>query len=184
MGNSRTEDAAVQAKLAGHRLRLLKEVFVTPPRQADPGRRARASTPSTPIRPGVLDHAAASVDEIITHTRAEVPRVSPAPRNDSVYQWALDNTRHLDPERQRALDAKIYQQSLEHALMMGDDLAIRRHSCPACGCWGLFWMAATQAAGCVNRHCADKDGRPNTWTLQQLAERHVSAANTARRNAT
>ena len=188
MGNGRSrtgEDAAAQAKLAGHRLRLLETEFITPqPHPADPGPRTRAVYPSTPIRPGVLDHAAASVDEIITHTRAEAPRASPAPRTGSVYEWAVENTRHLDPQRQRTRDALIYRQSLEHALMMGDDLVIRRHSCPGCGCWGLFWRAEAQSAGCVNRRCTDKHGRPSTWSLQKLAERHVSAVNTARRNAT
>ncbi|MGW3406417.1 hypothetical protein [Streptomyces zhihengii] len=117
----------------------------------------------------------AARDEAEAHVRAAVPDAGPAPADIALlYTWMRTRTEHLAPGRQRARDQVIYRQGLEAAIAVGDTAAVRPHPCPACGCVGLFWQKARQAAVCVNRHCRDQDGLAHAWTLARLAHEHVA----------
>lgn len=190
MGES-TDAATTRA-----RMRVLQNEFLVPthsPRDGQP--RARSTKAQAPVDVRIVDHMAASLAEIITdaeivaHTRpVDAPPGHATAQDDDVYGWAIDqigHAEHIEPARQQYLDTVIYRQGLEHAVLMGNDLAIRRHACPQCGCWGLFWRAAARNAGCVNRRCTDPHGRPTSWSLHQLAAQHIKTAEkSSRRRAT
>ncbi|QGZ53404.1 hypothetical protein GPZ77_34835 (plasmid) [Streptomyces sp. QHH-9511] len=165
------------------RLRLLQNEFLQPGRGRHHERAAKASTPSLPIRVAIYDHIQAAVAEATEHTRAVAPHAGPRPKQaEKTYEWMVEQTAHLDPDRQRNRDALIYRQGLEHAIVMGESKIICRHPCPGCGTWGLFWRR--DAAVCVNRYCADDDGVARTWTLQQIAEDHIARKESAAQRAT
>ncbi|MEU9703071.1 hypothetical protein [Streptomyces sp. NPDC047981] len=167
------------------RLRLLQTEFLQPGRGRHHERTATATEPAMPIRAEVYDHIRAAVDEATEHTRAAAPEAGARPREaDQVYSWMVEQTAHLAPERQRARDTLIYRHGLEHAIVMGDFKTVRRHACPSCGTWGLFWRRDREAAVCVNRFCADDDGIAHAWTLAQLAEDHITRKETSARRAT
>lgn len=171
MGNG-ADDTTVTAE---RRMRLIRNEFTTRARSTDPGPRTRAPHSPSPIDLDILDHVTRSVAEIVTHTRAVAPDAGPAPADAAkVYAWMRDHTAHLDETRQRVRDTLVFRQSLEHAVRMGDEKAIRRERCPGCECWGLFWRAAAKRAVCVNRYCVDDMGRPSVWTLAQLAQHHMA----------
>ncbi|MDX2999694.1 hypothetical protein [Streptomyces scabiei] len=88
-----------------------------------------------------------------------------------------DHTRSLDAHRQAAAETIVYRQTLEHAIAMGDHSVVRRHPCPACHCYGLFWRPLAGKAACANRKCPDPsgDGLARTWSLAHLAHLHVQA---------
>lgn len=174
------------AATAASRLQLLEQEFTTPRRHpGDTGARTRPTHAPAPLDLGILDHMQAAVAEVVTHTRAAAPHAAPPPaRAAAVYDWMRQHTAHLAPERQDAAAAIVYRQSLEHALAMGDESVVRRQPCPDCGCWGLFWRPAARRAACVNRHCADEDGRARTFTLAHLAQQHIATRETAARRAT
>ncbi|MFJ9799912.1 hypothetical protein [Streptomyces sp. NPDC101145] len=168
--------------IAANRLRLLQQDFLEPGRPSNGVRVSRSTTPSAPLRLDMVDHIQASVSEIEEHTRAEAPDAGARPAAaDRVYEWAYQRTRHLDPQRRLVLETVVYRQSLEHAIAMGDHSVVRRHSCPACGTWGLFWRPGLRKAVCVNHYCTDDQGRPRSWPLAHLAHRHV-VAQAARKN--
>lgn len=180
MGNGDTD-----ATTAAARLRLIQTDFTTPRRDPAERRAPAASHSPALIDLGVLDYMSASVNEVITHTRTEAPRATPAPADAaSVYGWMREHTEHLAPERRLAAEAIIYRQSLEHALAMGQRGVIQPHPCPACRCWGLQWQSAMRRAVCVNKHCRDDKGLARTFTLAYLAQRHVQAREKASRRAT
>jgi hypothetical protein len=161
---------------AANRLRLLQKAFLQPGRTSGDVRVSRTTTPSAPVRLDMVDHIQASVSEIEEHIRAEAPDAGARPAAaDRVYEWARQRTRHLDPQRQLVREAVIYRQSLEHAIAMGDHSVVRKHSCPGCGTWGLFWQPGLRKAVCVNRYCTDDLGRSRSWPLAYLAHRHVVA---------
>ncbi|MFD7980148.1 hypothetical protein [Streptomyces sp. NPDC059071] len=167
------------------RLRLLQHEYLQPGRGQQRERVTASSTPAAPIRLAVYDHIHASVEEATEHTRTAAPGARPRPAGlDELYGWMVEETSHLDAERQRARDALIYRQGLEHALLMGEHTIIRRHPCPACSTWSLFWRPERQAAVCVNRYCADDDGTSAVWTLAQIAHDHVARQAAAARRAT
>lgn len=161
---------------AGNRLRLIRQHFLAPGTGGPTAERtARATEPAAAMRLAIYDHMRDTVDEatslaaeLCDGTRPNQPR--PAATED-VYQWLVNQTAHLDEARQRARDAVIYRQNLQHAILMGDIDVVRPHPCPGCATWGLMWDGDT--VRCTNQHCADDDGRPTTWTLAQIAERHV-----------
>ena len=174
------------ASTARARLRLLAAEFTTPARnQSGPRRPTPAAQALAPIDLGVLDQVTKAQREITDHTRAAVPDASPPPAvTADIYGWAYKTTSHLDVAHRMARDAMIYRQSLEHALLMGDSMAVRKEPCPDCSCWSLFWQPVTGKVTCVNRRCTERLGHPATWTLRELAQRHVAAKYAARRSAT
>ena len=123
--------------LAAHRLRLLREEFVSQsgccgePPATRPSRPAHSNAP---LNLGILDHIVRTRAEVEQHVRTEVPGAGPLPpEEEAIYAWAREMTAHLEPQRQQARDAVIYRQSLEHAVAMGNHDVVRPHPCPACG---------------------------------------------------
>jgi hypothetical protein len=168
------------------RLRLLKAEFTQPTRSGPgDGRSSRLTESPALVNLGVVDRIRAAVYEVETHTRAAAPEAGPFTGEATrVYDWARAFTADLEPERQQAREAIIYRQGLEHALAMGDTTVIRKHPCPECGCWGLYWRAAAGRAVCVNHYCTDNDGLANTWSLARLARQYIAAKETVSRRAT
>ncbi|MFB7592400.1 hypothetical protein [Streptomyces sp. NPDC056169] len=167
------------------RLRLLHDEYLTPGPAPHAERVSKSTEPSTPIRLAVYDHIKATVDELTDFADVNRDGRSAAPRPPGVenaYRWAVEETAHLEGRRARIRDAVIYRQGLEHAILMGDTKAIRRHACPDCNTWGLTWHRQRETVVCLNRYCSDDDGQHTTWTLAQLAENHVDrqAATAAR----
>jgi hypothetical protein len=175
---------------AAARLRLLQDEFLTPGSARRDIRVTSSTEPAAPLRLAIYDHIKATVDEIADmtrHVRATAPATPRPAAAHLVYDWMVRETAHLDEHVQRARDALIYRQSLEHAILIGETGVIRRHPCPACDTWGLTWdrdrAGADQGDGatgprgvvvCLNRYCADDDGAASTWTLAQLADDHVA----------
>ncbi|MEV8101027.1 hypothetical protein [Streptomyces sp. NPDC088135] len=170
------------------RLRLLQQEFVQPVRSGPgDGRSSRITESPSLVNLGVVDRIRAAVYEVEHHTRSSdwAAAAGPVPADPAgVYDWARQHTAHLDAERQQAREAIIYRQGLEHAIAMGDTTVIRRHPCPQCGCWGLYWREAAQRAVCVNHYCTDDDGISNAWELKRLAHDHIAQKSTAARRAT
>lgn len=173
------------ANTAAARLRLIQTDFTAPRRQA--GERRAPASPHSPalIDFAILEHLRASVAEVITHTRAEAPKAPPAPADAAaVYGWMRESIGHLERERRLTAEAIVYRQGLEHALAMGNDLVIRPHPCPACGCYGLHWRSASRRAACMYRPCAISNGQTRTFTLAHLAHQYIQARETSARRAT
>ncbi|MGW1409442.1 hypothetical protein [Streptomyces sp. NPDC002403] len=168
------------------RLRLLQAEFTEHPRTGPgDGRSSRPAHAPAPINLGVVDRIRAAVYEVETHTRAAFPQALPfTGEADRVYDWARQHTAHLETEQQNAREAIIYRQGLEHAIAAGDTSVIRRHPCPQCGCYGLYWRAKAQRAVCVNHFCTDDDGVSHMWELKQLAQEHVAQNSAVARRAT
>jgi hypothetical protein len=167
------------------RLRLLQKEFVTPRRGGRAERSAPTATAVTPAVLDVIDHMAASVHEVIAHTRAHAPDAGPIPADRAgIYDWAREHTEHLEPELQRVRETVIYRQGLEHAIQAGDTKVVRTHPCRACGCVGLFWDRVTRKAVCVNQRCTSPKGGTNAWSLSQLADDHIRRQETRRLRAT
>ncbi|MEW2393113.1 hypothetical protein AB0933_32605 [Streptomyces venezuelae] len=165
---------------AAARMRLLQQEFTTPRRTGDTGRRATTTEPAAPADLSVIDYMARQVREVIDHTLAAAPTASRPPAEfAAVYGWMTTHTDEFEDEKRQTARAIVYRQSLEHALKMGDESVVRRHPCPDCGCWGLFWRAAAREAACLNRHCAG-EGPSRTFTLAQLAHQHIAAQETRR----
>lgn len=162
---------------AENRLRLLQAEF-TQHAKTGPGdgRTATRTESPAPLNLAVIEHVRNAVREVEKHTREAVHGPTrPTPADAArVYDWARENTAHLDAERQQARETLIYRQGLQHAIEMGDTSVIRKHPCPACGCWGLLWRAAAHRAACVNRYCVDDDGLSHTWPLKTLAHHHIA----------
>ncbi|MFD9721047.1 hypothetical protein [Streptomyces sp. NPDC059076] len=137
------------------------------------------------MRLDILDYIVKAEGEVIEHTRAEAPTAGPAPAAyEDILDWCREHTEELDEERQQARETLIYRQGLEHAIAMGDVTVVRRHPCPACGCWGLFWLASATRAVCVNRYCTNKAGLAHRWPLATLAHRHITAQKRLKSSAT
>ncbi|MEU6016928.1 hypothetical protein ABZ826_23625 [Streptomyces sp. NPDC047515] len=172
------------------RLRLLQAEFVQPTRSGPgDGRKATQVEAPAPLNIGIVDRMAAAAAEIDDHMRAvEPPAHTPArprPANPADrYEWWRHGTAHLAPQLQDAREQVIYRQGLEYDLAMGDTSFIRRHPCPGCGCWGLFWREAQQAAVCVNHYCVDDDGLSRTWSLAHLAQQHIARQKSLKISAT
>ncbi|MFD7615723.1 hypothetical protein [Streptomyces sp. NPDC059802] len=168
------------------RLRLLQAEFTEHPRTGPgDGRSSRPAHAPAPINLGVVDRIRAAVYEVETHTRTAAPNAGPFTGEEArVYDWSRQHTAHLATEQQQAREAIIFRQGLEHAIAAGDTTVVRRHPCPECGCWGLYWRAAAQRAVCVNHYCVDDNGLSRTWSLSRLAQQHIAAKEAAYRSAT
>lgn len=158
------------------RLRLLQAEFLEHPRTGPgDGRSSRPTHAPAPVNLGVVDRIRAAVYEVETHTRAVAPEAGPfTGEAEGVYDYYREHTEHLGPQVQQAREARIYRQGLEHAIAMGDTTVVRRHPCPQCGCWGLYWREAAQRAVCVNHYCTDDNGVSNMWELKRLARDHIA----------
>lgn len=160
------------------RLRLLQREFTQPVRTGPgDGRSSRPSHAPAPIDLGVVDRIRAAVYEVEHHTRSSdwTAPAGPVPADPAgVYDWARQHTAHLDAERQQAREAIIYRQGLEHAIAMGDTTVVRKHPCPECGCFGLYWRQAAQRAVCVNHFCVDANLVSHAWELKRLAHDHIA----------
>ncbi|WP_327335168.1 hypothetical protein OG582_40445 (plasmid) [Streptomyces anulatus] len=161
---------------AERRLRLLQAEFTQHERRGPgDGRTATRTESPAPVSVGVLDYINAAATEVIQHTRAAAPEAEPyAGPLPGLYEWAREKTDSLDAGRQQARETLIYRQGLEHAIEMGETGVIRKHPCPACGCWGLLWRPAAHRAACVNRYCVDDDGLSHAWPLKTLAHHHIA----------
>jgi hypothetical protein len=160
------------------RLRLLQQEFTQPVRTGPgDGRSSRPSHAPAPIDLGVVDRIRAAVYEVEHHTRSSdwTAPAGPVPADPAgVYDWARQHTAHLEPELQQAREAIIYRQGLEHAIAMGDTTVVRKHPCPECGCFGLYWREAAQRAVCVNHFCVDGNLMSHAWELKRLAHDHIA----------
>lgn len=159
------------------RLRLLHDEYLTPRAGHRAQRTATTTEPSAPIRLDVYDSIKAAFDEAvevtITLCDGNTPATPPPSEARHIYRWMIEETPHLDQTRMQTRDALIYRQGLQHAILMGDAKAVRRHACPNCDTWGLTWDRHGETVVCLNRHCADDDGQHTTWTLAQIAEDHI-----------
>jgi predicted RNase H-like nuclease len=167
------------------RLKLL-ELYVVPGRQGPAAARSAPTVKATAAaRVDIMDHMAAAVDEVITHTRAAAPHAGDIPRERAnIYDWYREHTAVADADVQRGREILIYRQGLEHAIAMGDTKVVRTHPCRACGCVGLFWDRVTRKAVCVNQRCTSPKGLTNTWSLSDLAEDHIRRQETRKLRAT
>lgn len=57
--------------------------------------------------------------------------------------------------------------AMEAEDLVGDTESVRRHACPACGCFTL--MPVRGKAHCVSRHCAPRPGLRRRWAYRDLA---------------
>lgn len=170
-----------------NRLRLLQAEFTQYQRtRPDPtGRTATRTEAAAPVNLDTLDYMAAAAARMIKHTQAAVPGIDPyAGPLLGLYDWAREHTAHLDEHRQRAREALIYRQGLEHAIAAGDTTVVSKHPCPECGCWGLIWREERRKAVCVNHYCVDGQGLTHAWTLKRLAHEHVAAKSAVTSRAT
>jgi hypothetical protein len=169
------------------RLRLIQAEFTQQrqPSSNPTGRTATRTEAPAPVDLGTLDYMAAAKAEIVKHTQAAAPDVDPyAGPLCGLYEWAREHTAELDEEHQQAREAMIYRQGLEHAIAMGDITVVREHPCPACGCYGLQWVAERWRAVCTNGYCQDDDGLTYRWELKRLAYEHVAAKSSLHSRAT
>ncbi|MET8746338.1 hypothetical protein [Streptomyces sp. NPDC004728] len=171
---------------AARRLRLLQQEFVQPVRSGPgDGRSSRITESPSLVNLSVVDRIRAAVYEVETHTRTVAPNAGQYTGDESrVYDWARQHTAHLEAKQQNAREAIIYRQGLEHAIAAGDTAVIRRHPCPQCSCYGLYWREAVRRAVCVNHFCTDDDGVSHMWELKRLAHEHVARNSVVARRAT
>ncbi|MFC8008733.1 hypothetical protein [Streptomyces cinereoruber] len=160
-------------------LRLLRTAYLAPSGTRHTGRRtATATEAQAPIRLEVYDYMADAVREAVETTkelRAGQEATAPPPAEaEDVYRWMVEETAHLDEERQKARDTLIYRQGLEHAILMGDHKVVRPHPCRRCHTYGLHWDRDNEVAACLNRRCADSHGEPTTWTLKEIARHYIN----------
>lgn len=161
---------------AARRLRLLQREFTQPERRPEPGARRTAPTATAPLNLGIVDYIGAAVAEVEQHTRSAAPDAGDYLGDAAgVYDWMREHTAHLDDERQATREQVIYRQSLEHAILMGNDKVVRPHRCPECQCFGLLWDSARRKAVCSNLDCVDDRGLTNAWSLNRLAFERITA---------
>jgi hypothetical protein len=165
------DDIGRAASTATARLRLLQgEIGQLRARPQEPSGRTRNPHPAGPLPVGLVDAMCAAREEAVTHTRAANPDAGPPPASQTaIYAWMDRSTARLDAEKRSAAQALIYRHGLEHALSAHDFDVVRPETCPACGCYSLFWQPDLRRAVCAVTDCLTPAGRPSTWTLAQLA---------------
>lgn len=179
MGHS-TADTAARA------LRLLTSPALRAPAQRGPQpRRTNPTTPAAPLNLGLLDYLTAHKQEVVDHARAVKPHCDPLPLDDSdLYAWYLRNTIGAGEADRRHQEFILERHALEHSVRLGDTRAVRRHPCPTCGGWGLFWDGAGNRARCSDVDCRTPDGLASNFTLARLAAQKVQRTEIWRRSAT
>jgi hypothetical protein len=172
-------DETVASTAATNMRNLVRTLSVLPARPTSPSGRTRPVHASAPIAAdidlGILAYMTAARDELEAHTRrAADAELEPAPRDAvAIYQWWVDNTKHLEAAARRVGEAMVYRQGLEHAIRARDTSVIRNEPCPSCGCYGLVWRGMEQRAVCVNDRDTDDNGNPRRFTLAGLAQHAV-----------
>lgn len=164
---------------AAGRLLELHEYFREHPVTGPAIRSTPSTVPGTPLNLATHDYIAASVAEVVQHTRAANPQAGPLPaRVEAVYDWCREHTQHADEAVAERTAALEYRHRLEHAIRAGDDKVIRPHRCPdpECGTITLHWQADIQRAMCLNRNCAKRNGGiARRWTLARIAYEAVAS---------
>lgn len=178
---------------AAERLRTLDTYHRTPIRGAASVRAAPASLPAVPLDLGMLDYLEKTTADLDRRADADAkaarvtnPTVRIAPRPANVadrYEW-WESIPVSDEARELERTSFIYRQGLEHAIREGDTKVVRRHPCPACGCYTLFWRPMEKQAACLNRRCTDRNGMSRTWGLALIADRHILAQRSLTNSAT
>lgn len=178
---------------AADRLRTLNKYHRTPLRGATAERAAPSPLPGAPANLGMLDYLDKTKAEIIQRAardeqaaRAADPDVHIAPRPAhaaDMYEW-MRSIPAIDQGIEDEREAFIYRQGLEHAIREGDTKVVRRHPCPACGCYTLFWRPSEHQAACLNRRCTTRDGMTRMWGLALIANRHILAQRSLKNSAT
>lgn len=179
---------------AAERLRTLDTYHRTPIRGAQAVRAAPSSIPGTPVSIGMLDYLDRTGDEIDqlaardeAAARAVDPTLLIAPKPAALaarYEW-WESIPVPDQAREDDRARVIYRQGLEHAIREGDTKVVRKHPCPACGCYTLMWARrGGNVAVCPNLRCVDADGMSHTWTLTQIADHHILAERMLKNRAT
>ncbi|MFD3516298.1 hypothetical protein [Streptomyces sp. NPDC058657] len=177
-------DTTTEAIKAGQQLHLIQGLKTQPTRRPSTGQpTSRSVHGPAPADLRVVDYIAGHVGEVVAYTQAVAPQAPPPPEQDGrVYAWMCEHTADVEEYARRQREALLYRHTLEHAIELhGDTHLIRKHPCPACGCWSLMWQRGE--AVCIYSRCTE-DGTRRVWTLQQLAERHVAASTYSRRRAT
>lgn len=179
MGHS-TADTAASA------LRLLSSPAMRQPEQRGPQtRRTGSTTPQAPLNIGLLDYLTGQKQEVIDHARAIADDCEPAPLDDSdLYAWYLRNTIGAGEADRRQREFILARHALEHSVRLGETDIVRRHPCPSCGGWGLFWDRAGNRARCSDVDCRTPDGFASSFTLARLAAQKVERTEIWRRSAT
>ena len=192
MGLGHTDTGTADLDSAGQRLAELNAYFREHPVSGPEGHsytlsgnhHTHAET-GIPYNTRVCDHIAASVTEVVTHTRAANPDAGLPDSIAGVYDWAREHTQAAPDDVQFRRDVLEYRHSLEHAITAGDIKVVRPHRCPACGTIGLHWQTERQRAVCLNLHCARANrGVARAWTLGRLAFERVAAEKSLRHCAT
>lgn len=180
MGATDTDDAADRLRTLQGRIWHFPTGSVTKlPRSGGP------AYPEAPLDLDLIDHITDSVREIRAEALADNPAAGPLPADAArAYDWWRASTPELEGERLLAREAVIYRQGLEHAIQAGDTKVVRKHPCPACGCWGVHWLRPEKRAVCMNRDCRDEDGLARMWELKHLAYEHITAQKMLKANAT
>ena len=174
------------AAAAGTALRVLNSPELRPPPvQAPTQRRTTATTPPAPHNNGLLDYVTSHVDEVVTHTRQIAPDAEPFPLDvEDLYHWYERNTIGAAEADRLYRDHLMERHALEHAIALGDFDAVRPHTCPTCGSWGLFWDNPGKRARCSDRDCRTEDGTASSFSLARLAAQKVQRTEMWRRDAT
>jgi hypothetical protein len=176
---------------AAARLRLLREKVTAPAgaRRPEPARRTPPSQSGAPIDLRVLDYMANCRSEMVAQAQAITPNAGKAPTEEAaVVDWLYQQTARAAPHQRLARDAMVLRQSWEHALALGDTrpvhAATRWETCPACGCFSLFWQPVRRIVACTNGQCEDEAGLPTVWQLNQIAELCITRRNSMSMTAT
>lgn len=177
-----TNDAAIiTSTVAADAAARVRELTASrspiPARPVGPSTSTRRATSAPPTHLGIVDHMVASRDELVSHTRAEVPaeylaRPVPAVQAD-VYDWVVESSVYMDEKARMVCEAIMVRQGLEAALLAGNWAVVRKHRCLNCRCLSLTWRPEFRAAACMNLNCSDEQGMTSRFTLAQLAERVV-----------
>lgn len=171
---------------AATRLHELEQYYLVPHRTAPPGGRPtqRVHSPAL-VRLGIIEHMLDSAHEVERITYEAAPTAAPRTGQlADMYDWCRQQTADAAPELKRRREAVIYRQGLEHAIAAGDTKVVRRHRCPGCRTFGLFWQSAMRRAVCVNHYCTDRHGLSRSWSLARLAQQHVDGQESRARRAT
>lgn len=186
LGDGDTSMGHSTANAAASALRLLNSPDLRQHAARGPQERpTRASTPNTPVNLALLDYLQAHKHEVIDHARAVAPDCEPLPLDDNqIYDWYLRNTIGAVGADRRHRKYLLARHALEHAIRLGETNVVRKHPCPECGGWGLFWDDLGKRARCSDVDCRTPDGMAFSFTLARLAAQEAQETEMWRRSAT